>query len=169
MRVALLGGECTGKSTLATSLAHALDAPVANEALRDFVDERGRVPTAHEQRQVMTDQRDREDALEPAPIIICDPATLMTAIYSSIYYGDESLLSAALDQARDYTVILWCRPDIPWVPEAGQHDGEAARALADARIAALIDAAGWLPIVEISGDHASRMRAAQAAITRALA
>ena len=43
-RVGLLGGESTGKSTLALALADALPAFVAEEYLRDFVASFGRTP-----------------------------------------------------------------------------------------------------------------------------
>ena len=49
-RIALLGGECTGKSTLARALGARLGAQVVDERLRRFCDEMRRAPLASEQR-----------------------------------------------------------------------------------------------------------------------
>lgn len=166
MRVALLGGECTGKSTLAQALGSAFSAPVATEALRDFVSTWGRVPRADEQRAILEEQRSREDALAEQPLLICDPATLMTAVYSHLYFDDDSLDAIALEQARDYALLIWCRPDIPWAPEPGQHDGPQMRQLADDRISALLAGAGRaLPVISVQGTHETRLTTAIAALT----
>ena len=45
-RIGLLGGECTGKTTLGEDLARTLPGFVAEEYLRDFVSTFGRLPTA---------------------------------------------------------------------------------------------------------------------------
>jgi len=162
MRVGLLGGECTGKTTLAGSLADALGAARTTEALRDFVDARGRTPRADEQHAILLDQRAREDALRDR-IVVGDPATLMTAVYSAIYFDDDSLDDLAIAQARDYDVLLWCRPDIPWVEEPGQHDGPAMRQRADDRIGELI-ARHDIPVVVVKGTPQARLDIALEAI-----
>lgn len=166
MRVGLLGGECTGKTTIALGLAEALDARIVTEALREFVEREGRTPRVDEQEAILREQRAREDAAVAADgtgIVTCDPATLMTAVYSDIYFADRSLDALAVGQARDYDVLLWCRPDIPWVPEAVQHDGPGMRQRADDRIAELV-AEHRLPCMQLHGTHNERMASAIAAV-----
>lgn len=156
MRVAVVGGECTGKSTLARGVAAHLGAPIATEALRDFVATSGRPPRAREQRAIMRAQLARELAHSAEPHLICDPATLMTAVYSQVYFDDHSLDTEAVLHARSYDLLLWCRPDFPWVAEAGQHDGPMMRSLADERIDTLIRT-HRLPAVEIVGPMEQRL------------
>ncbi|MGB3676680.1 MAG: AAA family ATPase, partial [Candidatus Nanopelagicales bacterium] len=50
--IAVIGGECSGKSTLANALAQDLDAVLAVEELRKFVEEYGRPPLVNEQAAV---------------------------------------------------------------------------------------------------------------------
>jgi len=42
----------------------------------------------------------------PGVPMICDPASLMIAIYSHLYFDDQSLSPRALECARDYDVLL---------------------------------------------------------------
>lgn len=178
MRIGLIGGECTGKSTLAGDLAGALRRQTAArvhvvpEALRAFVQEHGRAPVASEQAGIMAAQRAAEDAAASAGgIVIADPATMMTAVYSELYFEDAALWGPALQDARDYAVVLWCRPDLPWEPDPGQRDGPAFREHADALIASKLTAdPEWTNLAgrtfSVSGDRATRLRQA---VTHAMA
>ncbi|MDO9486550.1 MAG: ATP-binding protein [Actinomycetota bacterium] len=157
LRIACIGGESTGKTTLATALAASVSGVVVSEVLREFVTAHGRPPLAHEQRAILEQQRARESqcaASHPQAVIVCDPATTMIAIYSALYFEDDSLDSRAQEYARDYDVLLWCRPDIPWVAEPGQHDGPQFRARADALLQSWVSRqAGQIPVLEITGEQ----------------
>lgn len=178
MRIGLIGGECTGKSTLAGDLADALRARtqlgvrIVPEILRAFVAGNGRPPLASEQAQIMAAQRNAEDAAARADgIVIADPATMMTAVYSELYFDDPGLWAQAATDARAYTLVLWCRPDLPWEPDPGQRDGPAYRERADALIAAkVLDAATWLDpgtrVLPVSGGRQARL---VEAVTHAMA
>ena len=157
----LLGGESTGKTTLALALSDALPGFVAEEYLRDFVRDFGRVPTLADQEGIFLTQqmtvRTVERAAEYAetPWVIADPLPLMTAVYSIVYFDDDSLLDAGIEDASTYDVVLWCAPDIPWVPEEGMRDGVDFRDRADLVIAERI--APVLPLLRISGTPLDRV------------
>jgi nicotinamide riboside kinase len=55
-RLGLVGGECSGKSTLAAALAAALPALVVDESLRGFVEREARTPAREEQEPLMREQ-----------------------------------------------------------------------------------------------------------------
>ncbi|MEI8083054.1 MAG: AAA family ATPase, partial [Actinomycetes bacterium] len=116
-RLALLGAECSGKTTLAQALARSLPAEHVPEVLRAFVNTTGRPPTAGEQRAIMTQQIDAEqsqchEALAAGVGWICaDPCPLMTAVYSIEYFGDDSLLMPAVQYQRTDDLTLWCDID----------------------------------------------------------
>ena len=174
-RIGLIGGECTGKSTIAAMLAERLSGSVASEVLREFVATRGRVPRREEQRQVMLDQIEREESVlgalisesaNRAHLVIGDPAPVMTALYSDVYYGDDSLLPDAVQHTSRYDLLLWCRTDIPWVPDPGQRDGPEYRALVDARIGLFVHdslAPAGIGVIELYGDDETRLATAVAA------
>ncbi len=162
-------------------LAERLPGSVASEVLREFVATRGRVPRMDEQRQVMLDQVAREESLAVEvggisaggrQVVIGDPAPAMTALYSDVYYGDDSLLGDAVQHAGHYDLVLWCRPDLPWVAEPGQRDGPEYRALVDERIGRFVRdhlAPAGISVTELSGDGGARLTTAVAAFHERMA
>jgi len=169
-RIGLLGGESTGKTTLALALADALPGFVAEEYLRDFVRDFGRLPTLADQEGIFLTQqmtvRTVERAAEYAetPWVIADPLPLMTAVYSIVYFDDDSLLEAGIEDASTYDAILWCEPDFAWVPEEGMRDGVDFRDRADLVIAERI--APVLPLLRISGTPLERVTLSLDALKR---
>jgi nicotinamide riboside kinase len=167
-RIGLLGGECTGKTTLAEDLARTLPGFVAEEYLRDFVRDFGRVPAAVDQEGIYLTQQMTVRTVERAadysetPWVIADPLPLMTAVYSVVYFDDHSLIDAGIADASSYDVLLWCAPDIPWTAETGMRDGADFRDRADQVIGEYV--APRLELTAISGDRESRLVTALAAI-----
>lgn len=164
-KIGLLGGECTGKTTLAHALRDHLDALVVPEYLREYVITMGRTPTELEQAGIMQTQIAAEgNALAVTgeqTLIVCDPAALMTAIYSIAYFGDSSLLESAVQHAQTYRTLIWCGTDIPWEPDGDQRDGPAYRAQVDALIAEVVrntlEPAG-IEVHRIDGTIAQRLQ-----------
>jgi nicotinamide riboside kinase len=137
-RIGLIGGECSGKTTLAGALAEVLSGCVVDEGAR-------------------TCARD---------VLIVDPAALMTAVYSLSYYDDSSLIDEAVEHARRYDLVVWCDIDLPWEPDPGQRDGPDVRARVHELLASIVaerlEPAG-IRVVLVSGDVAERI----GAVTRA--
>jgi nicotinamide riboside kinase len=161
-RVGLIGAECTGKSSVAAALAAEVGAIHVPEALRAFVETRGRVPALEDQAGILNEQRASVEMAHldhPESVIVCDPLPLMTAIYSVAYFDDSSLLGEAVDDARTYDLIWWCRPDIPWTPDGDQRDGEERRSQVDSLIGQIVTDTG-LDVVELQGIIDTRIREA---------
>lgn len=162
MLLHLVGGESTGKSTLATALGAALDATVVPEVLRSFVESRGRVPRADEQLDVLTAQAQAErTALQSSHIVVGDPAPVMTAVYSQLYYDDDSLFVAAASMDPRSDLVIWCSPDFAWQPDTGQRDGARFREAADALIASRV--IPWylstgIDVLHVTGAPDARLR-----------
>lgn len=141
--VAILGAECTGKSTLAAALVARLQADKTaalhlTEYLREWCDANGRTPLAHEQAHIaiVQSQRLATASLMAADggIVIADTTPLMTAVYSEVYFCDTSLYPYALEQQRAYALTLLTGMDIAWVPDGIQRDSESARKTVDRRL-----------------------------------
>ena len=166
MLLHLIGGESTGKSTLATSLGAALgaalDVTVVHEVLRSFVEDRGRVPRADEQVHILEAQAQAERiALQTAHIVIGDPAPVMTAVYSELYYDDDSLFGAAETMGPRSDLVVWCSPDFAWQPDSGQRDGARFREAADAIIASRVIpwlASTGIDVLHVTGSPDARLR-----------
>ncbi len=141
LRIGLIGGECTGKSSLAEALAAALPACRVDEVLRETTDREGRPPRQDQQAGILAQQQAREDATArecPHAWLVADPAALMTAVYSRVYFDDDSLTAAASDLASGYSLVVWCADDLPWTADGAHRDGPDARSRADTVIAAVV-------------------------------
>ena len=162
--ISVLGGECTGKSTLAAALGLRLRAIVVSECLRDWVEHRGRVPMPTEQAAVMAAHRESEIfALLQAdqtgqPWVVSDSGPLMTAVYSIQYYNDASLLPQALAWTARSTAVVWCQDDLPWQPDP-QRDGLQARATSQQILAEIFAEHPGLPMLAVGGSFQARVAA----------
>lgn len=164
--ITVVGGESTGKSTLAAALGDRLPAVVVGEFLRDWVDRRGRVPGPAEQIEVLTGHRESElTALREADRtgrswVVSDSGPLMTAVYSVQYYDDASLLPVALEWAQHSTLLVWCQDDFPWSPDP-QRDGPQARATSQQILADTFAGHPAVSVLTVRGSTEERVRAVQ--------
>lgn len=164
--VALLGAECTGKSTLAEALAARFSAGLVTEYLREWCDTHGRTPQQHEQAHIAAEQARRiEAAARGHALVVCDTTPLITALCSQHYFGDDSLLADAVAFQRRCDLTLLCAPDLPWQPDGIQRDGPGVRAAFDARLREALTAHA-LPWVDIQGNDTARLDRALAALQR---
>ena len=170
-RVALLGGECTGKTTLASALQTTLnsaDKPVrwVPEALREWCQIHGRTPLPPEQQAIARWQAQRVVEASDCALLLVDTTPLMTAIYSDLLFHDDSLYRMALEHQRDYQLNLVLQADIPWVADPGQRDGPQARQRVHDRLLEVLHTAG-LDYSLIQGFGPARTEQALQALARA--
>jgi nicotinamide riboside kinase len=176
LRIAIVGAESTGKSTLAAALAAALAtrtlghggaARVAHvdEWLRTWCEQAGRTPRADEQPAIAAEQQRRIDAAAAMhDIVVCDTTPLMTAVYSRLLFADRSLEAQALAWHARVQLTLLTALDLPWVADGHQRDGEHVREPVDAALRELLLGAR-LPFAVIGGRGEARTAGALAALT----
>lgn len=150
LRIALLGAESTGKSTVTEALvahlrSNGLAAHGVPEVLRGWCNTRGRTPQPHEQAGIAREQA-RLTLLaglhDAQAVTVADTTPLMTAIYSDLLFADTSLYPfAEAHQRHAYDVTLLMGLDLPWVADP-LRDGPHVRAPVDARIRAALARAG---------------------------
>jgi nicotinamide riboside kinase len=164
-KVAVVGGECTGKTVLCQTLAAELPGLWVPEYLREFVDRLGRAPRAEEQQGILAMQAEREAvAIEAAhrgdiDWVACDSAPIATAIYSEMYFADRSLYAPAARHHATYALTLLTDTDLPWEADGLQRDGPAVRAEFQTRVEAWLRASS-APFVLIGGIGRARVSAA---------
>ena len=149
LRVALLGAESTGKTTLAQALQarladeFGLQVVVVPEVLRQWCDARGRTPRRDEQAGIAEEQQRRIDAAAAsADLVLCDTTPLMTAVYSQLVFGDHALDDLALAAQSTIALTLLTAVDLPWIADGLQRDGPQVRGPVDAGVRAMLRAAG---------------------------
>ena len=164
-RVAIVGAESSGKSTLAEALAARYGTVWVPEYLREFVDTEGRVPRESDQFAIARTQRAREDAAaaRAARFLFCDTIPLMTAVYSMQYWQRVDAELAALVQRHDYAFTLVAAPDSPWEADGLQRESEAVRQQVHATLMATL-AARAIPFTVVTGALASRILQVEALI-----
>lgn len=147
MRIALVGAESTGKTTLARALAaHFLaqgrHAVVVDEALRAWCERERREPRPEEQMAIAREQERLVDAAAAgADIVIADTTPLMVAIYGGLLFADDPLLRFALERQRGYDLTLVTGLDLPWADD-GLHRDAASRERVDQLVRSLLEQAG---------------------------
>jgi HTH-type transcriptional regulator, transcriptional repressor of NAD biosynthesis genes len=173
--VTLLGGESTGKSSLAQALHQhltqaGLRCVVVPEHLRDWCTRQGRAPLPSEQAAIAAEQSrliDNAAAQPGVDIVVADTSALVVAAYSTHYFQDEALFPAALAQQRRYRLSLLMGLDLPWQSDGLFRESPAVRDAIDALLRQHLQAAGQ-PFQTVYGQGPERLQAALRAIGRAL-
>ncbi len=165
LRVALVGAESTGKTTLAAQLADHFDTVWQGEYLRTWIDHKGLPVVPADVHHAARGQQAAEWALARRcnRILFCDTDLWQSVAYSAHYYGAAPgwIVEAAKAQKRDLYLLL--EPDVPWVPDP-QRDGPHLRALIQARLERLL-AHVPAPVVRVHGSWETRFASAVSAIT----
>ena len=128
-RIAILGAESSGKSTLAHALAAQYSTLWVPEYLREFVETHARVPDESDQYPIARTQMAREDAAaaKASRFLFCDTTPLMTALYSRWYWRRVDAQLALLERRHDYAFTLVTAPDSPWEADGLQRESEEVR------------------------------------------
>ncbi|MEE9212365.1 MAG: ATP-binding protein [Phycisphaeraceae bacterium] len=163
-RVALIGGECTGKTTLVAALAERYRTVHVPEFARDYLIPRGARYTLEQSATIARGQIAREDAIAPKAnrVLFCDTEAMATLIWSEYYFGQSHQAVRDLVQTRRYDLYLLTSPDFPWLHD-GLRRSPASREWFDQRFQQELESRN-LPYVRVSGSLAQRIETAANAI-----
>ena len=170
LRIAIVGAESTGKTTLAQALVPRLAADSGlrvtwvPELLREWCDHAGRTPRVHEQAAILRAHHRRiEQAAAVHDIVVCDTTALMTAVYSRLVFSDSSLEARAAALHRRMALTLLMALDLPWVADGHQRDGPHVREPVDTLLRETLTA-HRLPWAVVAGTGLARLENALDAI-----
>lgn len=167
MKIAVLGAESTGKSTLTTEIVHSLNqmgSPTVGigEYLREWCLLHKRTPKKIEQWAIAYEQAKRIDQTDCANIV-ADTAPLMTAIYSDVLFNDQSLYEFSIHHLARFSHILVTGLDLPWVEDNFLRDGMAAQKKIDEKLHAVLRS-HQIPYAMVYGFAGQRTLAALSAL-----
>jgi NadR type nicotinamide-nucleotide adenylyltransferase len=116
IRIAIVGPESTGKSTLAEQLARHYHTVFVPEYAREYLNEIKRPYEAKDIVIISERQLKLEDKLAPKAnkILICDTNLLVTKIWAEHKYGKCPVWIELQYKQRHYDFYLLCNIDIPW-------------------------------------------------------
>ncbi|MBW8770933.1 MAG: AAA family ATPase [Gemmatimonadetes bacterium] len=184
LRVALVGAESTGTTTLARDLCDALRTRGGVWARTEWVPEYGREysvnllavarahdPAARPEDAVWTEEdfveiaceqnrRENDAARRGGPVLLCDTDAMATAIWHERYLGSRSASVERVAEAMPPRALylLTDHADVPFEDD-GLRDGEHLRAWMNARFADVLRA-GATPWHLVSGPPDERVRLA---------
>lgn len=117
-KIAIVGPESTGKSTLAEGLAAALGVPWVPEYARHYIAQLQRPYTAEDILTIARGQLAWEDEQAAQhPLVICDTTCLVEKIWYEHFFGPAPAELVEACRLADYDLYLLCDIDIPWEPD----------------------------------------------------
>lgn len=161
LRIAVVGPESSGKSTLSQALAQAINGSWVAEYVREYFAHKG--SSDYELADIVAIARGQlaAEAAFDAPLLICDTTVLVCKIWAEVRYQHCPAELLALYHPQDYALHLLTRPDIPWEPDPLRENPNDRDALFDLYEADL-KASGARYII-VSGDPEQRLSTALAA------
>ncbi|MNB70842.1 Trifunctional NAD biosynthesis/regulator protein NadR [compost metagenome] len=164
-RVAFIGGESSGKTTLAQVLAECLGTAWVPEFGRTLWEQQGGELQAQDLLRIAATQPQHEDraAQHAHRWLFCDTTPLVTLGYSGWMFGTapEPLQRAA---ARAYDLLFLCAPDIPFEQD-GTRVGQEFRVQQHAWYLQQLQARG-VDYVLLEGDLETRIARVQAELAK---
>ncbi|MEO6447219.1 MAG: ATP-binding protein [Gemmatimonadaceae bacterium] len=173
-RIVVIGGESTGKTTLARDLARALRTNWVPEYSREYAERLERELTAADVEPIARGQMAAEDegALEAAggytrsslvkQEVVLDTDLVSTTVYAELYYGHCPTWILEAARARLGDLYLLCLPDLPWEPD-GVRDRPLHRVEVLQRFTSRLTE--WnATVMTISGGGTQRLEHALAAV-----
>jgi NadR type nicotinamide-nucleotide adenylyltransferase len=115
-RVAIIGPESTGKSTLAKDLASALGTVFVPEYAREYLDQLDRPYQYEDLVAIAKGQVSAEDemALAADKVLIVDTTLTVIRVWSEHKYGICDPWIMDEEKKRGYHLTLVCDVDLPW-------------------------------------------------------
>jgi NadR type nicotinamide-nucleotide adenylyltransferase len=118
-RVAIVGAESTGKTTLARELAARFATAWVPEFARGYLAARGGVCEPRDLPVIAREQAAAEERLarEANRVLICDTDLVTTALWGERYFGACDPVVQSLARERRYDLTLLCENDQPGVDD----------------------------------------------------
>lgn len=168
--VALLGGECSGKTTLGLALNHQLNAlgvsaTLVPEHLRAWCEREGRAPLAHEQAAIADEQSRQAEAAASSgvQVVVIDTTALVVSARSERVFNDTSLHLPSLAQHGRTSLTLLMGLDFAWQADGPFRNGPGMRADIDAILRRELQSAG-IPFQTVYGAADTRLQNALRAV-----
>jgi len=168
LRVSVVGGESTGKSTLVAALARHYDTAYAPEFARDYLTRHGSTYTP-EQAPILARgqmQREAQYAQLADRVLLCDTDAMTTMLWSEFYFGHAVPEIVALADAHRHDLYVLCADELAWEDD-GLRRSAGSAAWFDQRLREVMHASGRR-YIEVTGDVPTRVGQAAEVIDRLL-
>ena len=160
MRVSVVGGESTGKSTLVAALAQHYDTAYVPEFARDYLTIHGSEYTPEQAPILARGQMDREleYALLADRVMFCDTDAMTTMLWSEYYFGRVVPEIVELAKQHKHDLYVLCANELAWEDD-GLRRSAGSGEWFDQRLREVMDDWGR-GYIEVKGDVPARVEQA---------
>lgn len=126
-RVAIIGTESTGKSTLVKKLAKYYNTNYVHEVGRDYCKKYSNLLTEEMFNFVAMEHAllQRKKAEESNKVLFVDSDATVTQYYLDMYFrGKKSPLIEEAIKLQNYDLVIYLEPDLPWIADGYRFAGE---------------------------------------------
>ncbi|MFA0961497.1 AAA family ATPase [Roseivirga sp. BDSF3-8] len=160
IKVVITGPESSGKTTLASSLAHHYQVPLVPEYSRQYLSRISGPYTEEDLLVIAKGQvfNEKQKASLCPGLLICDTDITVISIWSLEKFRRIAPSLADLEVSTTYHLTFLCRPDIPWEPDPlreNPHDRDRLFILYKQRLKEL-----RRPFTILEGSEAERLHTA---------
>jgi len=115
-KIAIIGPESTGKSTLTKGLAQYFDEPFLPEYGRKYLEENGSQYEKSDLLKISKGmlQAEQEQAKNANQFLFCDTDLIMMKVWYEVKYGKCHPWVLNQLESNPYDYYLLCAPDLPW-------------------------------------------------------
>ena len=165
-RIAIVGPESTGKSTLAEKLAKQFAEPSVPEVAREYLEKLDRPYAYEDLLQIGKQQMQLEDelAMQAQHFLFCDTDLRVIQVWSQHRYGKVDPWVLEEIARRTYDLILLCAPDLPWQADPLREHPELEMRQQFFEIYQRLTEASGIPWILVSGDTDKRLSTAIQAV-----
>lgn len=164
IKIAIVGPESSGKTTLAEGLMIDRRAWHVSEVAREYLNDLDRPYAEGDLLEIAKAQAQNEDTIveDPKGVMVCDTDMITIRIWSEEKFGRCHPWILKQSEERHYDLWLLCKPDIPWEPDPmreNPHDRDRLFTVYEGLLK-------WLekPYLIIEGSRKERLAAASKAI-----
>ncbi|MEM6259796.1 MAG: ATP-binding protein [Planctomycetota bacterium] len=157
VRISVVGGESTGKSSLVAALAQHYGTAYVPEFARDYLTIHGSEYTPEQAPILARGQMERESeyAQLADKVLFCDTDAMTTMLWSEFYFGRVVPEIVALAKEHVHDLYLLCADELPWEND-GLRRSKGSGAWFDKRLREVMDEWGR-GYLEVSGDVPTRV------------
>lgn len=165
-KVAIVGPESTGKSSLSFELAQYYNTKYVPEIARYYLDEMQFPYEEIDLLKIAKRQTEAEDkiSLQAENILICDTTLLVIKIWSEVKYNRCDAWILEEEQRRQYDLFLLCNIDLEWVADPQREHPDKREFLFNLYFESLISRT--VPFEVVSGNGINRVKKAIEAIEK---